>query len=162
MWLLADQKAPNHSTIARFRTGFLAGDCEGLFYQVIRRLAKAGEVSKETVFIDGTKLETCAKYTFVWEKSVGKWEGKMFFKIQEAVNLLNRDYMKSLCVSESARTADLQKICWFLKDICEEYHTVFVHGRGKRKSREQRYLELFRRFQERQITYGWHTASFRG
>ncbi len=38
---------------------------------------------KETVFIDGTKLEACAnKYTFVWEKSVGKWETKMFQKIQ--------------------------------------------------------------------------------
>ena len=28
MWLLAGQKAPDHSTIARFRTGFLADACE--------------------------------------------------------------------------------------------------------------------------------------
>lgn len=50
MWLLAGQKAPDHSTISRFCTGFLA--------------------------------EACAnKYTFVWEKSVGKWETKMFQKI---------------------------------------------------------------------------------
>lgn len=27
MWLLAGQKAPDHSTIARFRTGFLADAC---------------------------------------------------------------------------------------------------------------------------------------
>ena len=40
--------------------------------------------------------------------------------------------------------------------------TVFVHGRGKRKSRNQRYLELFRRFLERQTIYDWHTASFQG
>ena len=68
MWLLAGQKAPDHSTIARFRTGFLADACEDLFYQMIKRLGKAGELSKETVFIDGTKLEACAnKYTFVWK-----------------------------------------------------------------------------------------------
>ncbi|EPC09257.1 hypothetical protein HMPREF9477_02169 [Lachnospiraceae bacterium 2_1_46FAA] len=73
MWLLAGQKAPDHSTIARFRTGFLADACENLFYQMVRRLEEAGELSKETVFIDGTKLEACAnKYTFVWKKSVGK------------------------------------------------------------------------------------------
>ena len=30
MWLLAGQKAPDHSTIARFRTGFLADACEDL------------------------------------------------------------------------------------------------------------------------------------
>ena len=62
-------KAPDHSTIARFRTGFLLEACEDLFYQMVRRLKDAGELSVETVFIDGTKLEACAnKYTFVWKK----------------------------------------------------------------------------------------------
>ena len=60
MCLLAGQKAPDHSTIARFRTGFLADACEALFYQMVKRLKHAGELSKETVFIDGTKLEACA------------------------------------------------------------------------------------------------------
>lgn len=36
MWLLAGQKAPDHSTIARFRTGFLADACESLFYQMVK------------------------------------------------------------------------------------------------------------------------------
>ena len=91
------QKAPDHSTIARFRTGFLADACENLFYQMVKRLENAGGLSKETVFIDGTKLEACAnKYTFVWKKSVGKWETKMFQKIQEAVSLLNREYIQIL------------------------------------------------------------------
>ena len=59
------QKYINH---ARFRTGFLADACEDLFYQMVKRLENSGELSKETVFIDGTKLEACAnKYTFVWK-----------------------------------------------------------------------------------------------
>lgn len=82
MWLLAGQKAPDHSTIARFRTGFLLEVCEDLFYQMVRRLNDAGELSTETVFIDGTKLEVSAnKYTFVWKKSVSKREEKIFQKI---------------------------------------------------------------------------------
>ncbi len=110
MWLLAGRKAPDHSTIARFRTGFLADACENLFYQMVKRLESSGELSKETVFIDGTKLEACAnKYTFVWKKSVGKWEEKMFRKIQEAVELVNREYIQSFTVTEETRTADLQK-----------------------------------------------------
>ena len=137
MWLLAGQKAPAHSTIARFRTGFLAEACEALFYQMVHRLKDAEELSTETVFIDGTKLEACAnKYTFVWKKSVGKWEEQMFHKIQEAVKLLNHDYMQSFTVNTESRAMDLQKIT--------------------------EYLELFQRFRERQITYDWHTASFRG
>ena len=37
-----------------------------------------------------------------------------------------------------------------------------MYGRGKRKSKNQKYFELFRKFQERQVTYDWHTASFQG
>ncbi len=161
MWLLAGHKAPDHSTIARFRTGFLADACEDLFYQMVARLDSMGELSKETVFIDGTKLEACAnKYTFVWKKSVGKWEEKMFHKIQAATDMVNAEYLQTFTVSLETRITDLQTICRFLEQICTEQHTTFVHGRGKRKSKEQKYLELFRRFLERQTTYNWHTASF--
>ena len=163
MWLLAGQKAPDHSTIARFRTGFLADACENLFYQMVCRQEASGELSKETVFIDGTKLEACAnKYTFVWKKSVGKWEAKMYERIQEAVCLLNQDYICGFHVGEESRTQDLQEICRFLEERCRLDGTILVHGRGKRKSRNQKYLELFRRFLERQTIYDWHTASFQG
>lgn len=115
------------------------------------------------MFIDGTKLEACAnKYTFVWKKSIGKWEEKMLHKIQESVKLLNREYLQSFSVSPESRTQDLQDIVLFLEERCRTEHTVFVHGRGKRKSRNQRYFELFHRFLERQTIYDWHTASFQG
>ena len=132
MWLLAGQKAPDHSMIARFRTGFLADACEDLFYQMVKRLKNAGELSKETVFIDGTKLEACAnKYTFVWKKSVGKWETKMFQKVHEAIALLNQEYLQSFSVTEETRTQDLQKICRFLEwQAIYDWHTASFRGRN--------------------------------
>lgn len=161
MRLLAGQKAPDHSTIARFRTGFLADACEDLFYQMVRRLAAMDELSKETVFIDGTKLEACAnKYTFVWKKSVGKWEEKMFAKMEDAVQMLNREYMQSFCISKENRTADLQSIVDYLEDFCLTNTVVFVHARGKRKSVHQRYLELFQGFLDRQLLYDLHHSRF--
>ena len=161
MWLLAGQKAPDHSTIARFRTGFLADACENLFYQMVRQLADAGELSKETVFIDGTKLESYAnKYTFVWKKSVGKWEEKMFARMEEAVLMLNREYLQSFCISKENRTADLQRIVDYLKEHCFSHSVIFVHGRGNRKSVHQRYLELFQRLLDRQLLYDLHHSRF--
>ena len=110
MWLLAGQKAPDHTTISRFRTCFLAEACEDLFYQLIRNLAAMGELGKETVFIDGTKLEACAnRYTFVWRKSVGKWEEKMFLKMEQAVELLNKEYIQSFTITKENRTKDFEK-----------------------------------------------------
>ena len=163
MWLLAGSKAPDHSTIARFRTGFLAQACEGLFYQMVRRLASMGELSKETVFIDGTKLEACAnKYTFVWKKSVGKWEEKMFLRVQEVLQMFNREYLKDFQISKENRTADLKKIVDFLEDYCRENNVCFVTGRGKRKCVHQKYLEVFRKFLDRQLLYDLHNSRFEG
>lgn len=161
MWLLAGQKAPDHSTIARFRTGFASEAIEDLFYQLVRKLADMEELSKETVFIDGTKIEACAnKYTFVWKKSVGKWEEKMFAKIEAAVQLLNREYVKSFSLTKENRTSDLQAIVDFLKNYCQDHDISFVQGRGKRKTVHQRYYELFHSFLERQLTYDRHNSCF--
>ena len=161
MWLLAGQKAPDHSTIARFRTGFLAKACEDLFYQMVRRLAQMDELSKETVFIDGTKLEACAnKYTFVWKKSVSKWEEKMFAKMEDAIQMVNHEYLQSFSVCKESKTSDIQKIVDYLSAYCSEKSISFVHGRGKRKTIHQRYLELFQRFLDRQMLYDLHHSRF--
>ncbi|MBQ2883331.1 MAG: IS1182 family transposase [Alphaproteobacteria bacterium] len=161
MWLLAGQKAPDHSTIARFRTGFLAEACEDLFYQLVRLLASMGELSKETVFIDGTKLEACAnKYTFVWKKSVNKWEEKMFPKMETLVTFLNREYMKDFTITKENRTQELQQIFDFIDNYCKDKQIEFVHGRGKRRSVHQKFHEIFRRFLDRQLLYDLHNSRF--
>ena len=124
MWLLAGQKAPDHSTIARFRSGFLETACEDLFYQMVKRLADSQELSKETVFIDGTKIESCAnKYTFVWKKSVGKWEEKMFQKIREAVDEINYEYMCKFRMNGTPVT--LQRCEGFASSVCQTFTPAY-------------------------------------
>ncbi len=55
-------------------SGSLAGACENLFYQILRNLTAMGELTRKTVFIDGTKLETYVnKRIFIWKKSLWKW-----------------------------------------------------------------------------------------
>ena len=77
-WLLQGQKEPSHNTIARFKSGKL-GECgEELFSQLIIELGKRDEIKFENVFIDGTKIEANAnRYTFVWKKSIDKFEEKL-------------------------------------------------------------------------------------
>ena len=90
----------------------MADTCEALFYQMVRRLERMGELSKETIFIDGTKLEACAnKYTFVWKKSLGKWEENMFVKIQEAVTLLNQEYLQAVRIKNDVPVLKGINVC---------------------------------------------------
>ena len=71
--LLEDRKAPDHSTLARFRTGRCKEAVEDLFYQFVRKLEEAGETDHKAVFVDRTKLESRGgRYTFVWRKRVEK------------------------------------------------------------------------------------------
>ena len=82
IWLLGDEKAPNHSEIARFRSKRLPECAEDLFYQVIQMLGELGEIKYEHLFVDGTKIEANAnKYSFVWKKSVSKYQARLEGKL---------------------------------------------------------------------------------
>ena len=73
MWLLGDERVPDHSTLARFRTGRSREALEDLFYQLVRRLEEKGETDHKAVYIDGTKIESRAgRYTYVWRKQAEK------------------------------------------------------------------------------------------
>ncbi|EIW16660.1 hypothetical protein FA11_0434 [Pelosinus fermentans A11] len=83
MYLLGREKAPDHATIARFRSERLTEVVDDLFTQLVRLLAAADELSLTSVFIDGTKLETNAnRYSFVWKKSTQKNEEKLQEKMK--------------------------------------------------------------------------------
>ena len=66
MYLLEDTPAPDHSTIARFVSAHLSQCSKKLMVQVVTALKKLGGISGEAVFIDGTKIESCAnKYKYL-------------------------------------------------------------------------------------------------
>ena len=142
-WLLEDQKAPDHSTLARFRTGRCRGVVEALFYQFVHKLEGMGETDHKAVFIDGTKLESCAgRYTFVWRKTVEKQLAQVKEKLRS---------MTGLSDSETVR-----------RKLEKEAETIqFVEGKGKRKSQAQRdweaqkgLLERWERYEEMRATLG--------
>lgn len=122
-WLLWDEDVPDHSTISRFRTGRCAEAVEDLFYQYVRYLEEQGETDHETVFIDGTKLESRAgRYTFVWRKSVEKQLARVKEKVQ--------------AVTAATTLEALEK---HLSETAEGI--TFVHGTGRRKREAQREWE---------------------
>ena len=133
-WLLWDEAVPDHSTISRFRTGRCAEAVEDLFYQYVRYLEAQGETGHETVFVDGTKLESRAgRYTFVWRKSVEK----QLAKVKEKVYVLTSGTTLEALEKHLSDTAGV---------------VAFVHGPGRRKSPEQKAWEeldeLRRKWQE--------------
>ena len=135
MWLLGDEKTPDYTTFARFRTGRCAEAVEDLFYQYVRYLEKQGETDHKTVFIDGTKLESRAgRYTFCWRKSTERH----LRSVKETV--------KKQCGADS-----LQELKRHLEE--QAGSLVFVFGKGRHKSEAQRQWESLDALRERWERY---------
>lgn len=83
IWL-SGMSAPDHNTINRFRSGRLKGALKDIFATIVKSLAEEGLLSLETIYTDGTKIESVSnRYTFVWGKSIQTRTEKIADQINE-------------------------------------------------------------------------------
>ena len=140
-YLLNSHNIPDYSTIARFLSK--ATDViHELFTQFLDKLFKLSEISTETIYIDGTKIEAYAnKYSFVWKKSTLKYKERLEENILELIDDFNRYFDKDF--------DDIFSVFSYLEIL----NIQKVHGKGKRKSKEQILLEKAESYIERLKKY---------
>jgi len=161
MYLLERESAPDHSTIARFRSGRLGEAIESLFMQLVAQLKDAGELSLLNVFVDGTKEEANAgRYTFVWKKSIGKHEARMQEKMKLELPMLSKGLGIRFRAGEKIRAKDLKKLRKRLKALQTQEGIEFVHGRGTHKTQIQKAIEAVEGYLSRQKRYDDYNHSF--
>ena len=142
MYLLEDSPKPDHSTFARFRSLHFAPCAERIMAEMTNFLYTLGEISGETIFIDGTKIEACAnKYTFVWKKAVTKNLEKLLIKLADLVAECEELYGFKLIYQNVVKMKHIKKLRKKLYALKHEENIEFVHGCGKRKTPLQRSIE---------------------
>lgn len=163
-WLLQGQNPPEHNTISRFRGERLTGCIEDLFNQLTIKLYEANEIMLENIFIDGTKIEANAnRYSFVWKKATDKFEIKLQEKIKKILPEIINTYNFELVIpNEDISVSFITSILEKLNNIKESEKLIFVSGKGKRKSKLQKYVELLNDFVERQSKYDSYNNTFDG
>ena len=140
-FLLNSTNTPNYSTISRFLSKANNIIYE-LFCQFVEKLLKLNEITTETIYIDGTKIEAYAnKYSFVWKKSTLKYKERLEENILQLIDEFNKYFNKEL--------DSIFDILSFLEEL--KIHKVY--GRGKRKSKEQLFLEKAQSYAERLNKY---------
>ena len=142
MYLLEDNPAPDHNTIARFRSQHLQ-ECEKeLLEQFVEMLVEWGFVSLATVFIDGTKIEANAnRYSFVWRKSTEKKTAKLKEQIKKELPVLKQSLALKWHVPETPQIHHLKKLRKKLYAKAEAEDLDWVTGKGHRKSPLQKAIE---------------------
>ena len=149
-YLLEGKPAPDHSTIARFRTCHFAQVSKNIMAEMTNLLSDCREISFENLFVDGTKIESTAnKYTFVWKKGVDKSLKKMINKIPNFVAKAEENFGITVIYGDTIDLRHLKKLRKKLKKIQLEEGVVFVHGIGKRKSLLQKTIEELEGYIER-------------
>ena len=142
MFLLEGHKAPDHATLARFRSLHFAPCSKRILAEVSNILFDLGEISGETIFIDGTKIEACAnKYTFVWKKAVTKNQAKLLIKLADFVAECEEAYDIKIVYGNTIKMKHVKRLRKRLLKLCKEENITFVHGIGKRKSPLQKSFE---------------------
>ena len=165
IWLLQGRQAPDHNTIARFRTKRLADIIDDLFNQLVIKLGELGEIEYKNIFIDGTKIEANAnKYTFVWKKATNKFEVKLQDKVIKIVEEINSDFKTEFIIMPETKleVSYLNQILKLLNEKKEKENIEFVSGKGKRKTKLQRHIESLEDVIEKQCKYNGYNNTFDG
>ena len=154
MYLLGDQAAPDHNTIARFRTGPLKAVKQELLEQFVRMLVEWGYVSLATVFIDGTKIESNAnKYTFVWKKGVEKSVTRLQTRMRKELPQLIENAGIKWHIPEEIQIHHLKKLRKKLYAKAEEENLVRVAGKGHHKKPLQKAMDAINDWLEKMKRY---------
>ena len=142
MFLLEGAPAPDHATFARFRSIHFAPCSKRILAEMSNALFDLGEISGETIFIDGTKIEAAAnKYTFVWKKSVTKNQTKLLIKLADFVAECEQLYGLRVVYGDTVKMKHVKKLRKKLYALKQSENVVFVHGIGKRKTPLQKSIE---------------------
>ncbi len=142
MFLLEGAAAPDHATIARFRSLHFAPCAKRIMSQITGFLKETGEISADNVFIDGTKIEACAnKYSFVWKKSVTKNLKRRMEKICTFVEECEVMYGLAVTYNNKISIRTLKRLRRKLMAMKKAEGITFVHGIGRRKGALQKSVE---------------------
>lgn len=137
-------KTPSHNTINNFINKHFQDGLEEAFVLLNQYIETKVPLDLSVLYVDGTKFEANAnKFTFVWKKAVQKYRLRLLEKIHKLFCALHRekdlDFPVSVChvITESL----LMEARDHLEKKILEQDIRFVYGRGKRKTKLQKYYD---------------------
>ena len=159
MYLLEGRSAPDHATIARFRSIHFGQVADKYLAMMVNYLMDLGEISGKEIFIDGTKIEANAnKYTWVWKKSCVKSRDKTYAKLTSLIEEINETLLQYMGLRIETRQ---EYAIEYLEEIIEKYAKLtgikikdIVRGKGHRKTIEQRFYDQLVEYTEKLKKYG--------
>lgn len=147
---LMKHETPSYRTFGYFIHDMLQSSVEELFYDLNRKIFAEEHVDLSHLYIDGSKFEANAnKYQWVWKKATEKSRYRLFAKITTLFEEINAE----LAPSGIEIPTNTEYVPEYLDEVLGQYAGLwklneadFVHGRGHRKSPQQRHYERLQEY----------------
>lgn len=154
---LMDYETPSYRSFGYFINTELGDSIEKIFQAIMLHIQETDSVDLQHLYIDGSKFQANAnKYTFVWKKGVEKSRYRLFAKITALLQEMNESlFHTGLKIETNTEyTPDsLEQILSTYAFVCRVDENTFVHGRGCRKTPEQRYYEKLQQYKKKLEEY---------
>ena len=142
---LMDRETPSYRTFGYFINEIIEDSIEEIFSDINKKIFETEHVDLQHLYIDGSKFEANAnKYTWVWKKATEKSRYRLYDKI----TLLFQEINEELAYSGMKLDINTEYAPEYIKEAADQYaemwqldESTFVHGRGHRKSIQQRHYE---------------------
>lgn len=139
---ITKEETPSAMSFERLLKNYLIEDIDHIFFDISQNIGKLMNIDKTVQYIDGTKFEANAnKYSFVYRTRIINAREKLFTKITEGIISLNNErgfdfsYHHCYCAQEVGYIVQYLMECMVNNDI------DFVYGKGKRKTKLQRWYD---------------------
>jgi transposase len=157
MYLLGEMNSPSHTLINDVMNE-IKDKLDYLLLEINQEIMKREDLELEYLYIDGTKIEADAnKYTFVWRKSIIKYQSKLYEKITKELPILNEIFKqygyKRIPKKDKYLGQEIEKTAQRLLGISNHLKIEFVYGKGKRKTPIQRVYDTFKTYAEKLKAY---------
>lgn len=151
---LMREECPSHNAFARFMRDHLITDIDRIYFDITRNIISMMNISPTVQYIDGTKFEAYAnKYTFVYKRRIINNRGKLFLKITDSINELNRQYGHHYPAGGSYCAQEIGYIVQYLMEGLVQSQTDVVYGKGCRKTELQRSYDAFASYYAKLLEY---------
>ena len=154
---LMDYEAPNYHTFGDFINNGLSECIEDIFKAVNEYIIKKDNVDLNHLYIDGSKFEANAnKYTWVWKKATEKSRYRLFAKITKLFEKMNTELKCDGITIQTNTEYAPEYLDEVLSNFCSlrKINTKdFVHGKGNRKTPNQRYYEKLTKYRNKLNEY---------
>ena len=139
---LMEHETPSYRTFGYFINEVLGDSIEEIFNDINKTIFETEHVDLQHLYIDDSRFEANAnKYSWVWKKATEKSRYRLFNKITVLFNAINEDTDLRFSINTEYAPKYIREAAEKYAELYQLKETEFVHGRGHRKTIQQRHYE---------------------